>query len=176
MPEVLSPRSRALSRRLRFSLLLAGLAGLASPIVAAAHDFKAGPLEIRHPWSRATPPGAKVAGGYLVVRNGGSEPDRLVGASAEIAGQAEMHEMSVQEGVMKMRPVAGGLEVPARGELALEPGAYHLMLRDLKRPLKAGESFDGVLTFEKAGEVKVSFKVEALGGSPAAPDPAKHAH
>ncbi len=93
---------------------------------AMAHGFKIGDLEIGHPWSRATLPGAKVAAGYLTIKNNGSTPDRLIAVSAEIAGTGEIHEMSVKDGVMTMRPLTDGLEIPAGGEVKLEPGAYHL--------------------------------------------------
>jgi periplasmic copper chaperone A len=130
---------------------------------AFAHDLKLGPLEIIQPWSRATPGGAEVAGGYVVIKNDGAEPDRLVSATAEVAGGATLHEMTTANGVMTMRMLTGGIVIPAHGEIALKPGSYHLMLEDLKRPLKEGESFKGTLTFEKAGTADVTFSVESMG-------------
>ena len=142
-------------------------AALALSVIAAgpavAHDFKSGPIEVVHPWARATPPAAKVGGGYAEIRNSGAEADRLVSATAEIAGRVEIHEMAVKDGVMTMRPVDGGVAVPAGGAAALAPGGYHLMFMELKRPLAAGDSFTGSLTFEKAGTVPVTFSVEAIG-------------
>ena len=91
--------------------------------------------------------------------------DRLVAATAEIAGRAEIHEMAVKDGVMTMRPVTGGVPVPAGGKVALKPGSYHLMFLDLKRPLKPGEQFAGTLTFEKAGPVAVTFAVQPIGAT-----------
>lgn len=132
---------------------------------ALAHDFKAGPLTIGHPWARATPPGAKVAGGYLTIENTGAEPDRLIAATVEIAGRAEIHEMAVVDGVMKMRPLDNGVEIPAGGSVELKPGGYHLMLMDLKQPLKEGEGFSGTLTFEKAGTVDVAYDIESIGAT-----------
>lgn len=130
-----------------------------------AHEFTAGSIEIDHPWSRATPEGAKVAAGYMVIRNKGGEPDRLVGVSADISERAEIHEMSVDaNGVMTMRPVEGGVEVPAGGTAELKPGSFHIMFLDLKRGAKAGEKFAGTLTFEKAGAVPVEFAVDAMSG------------
>ena len=131
---------------------------------AQAHEYKLGDLEIGHPWSRATLPGAKVAAGYLTVTNNGSNADRLVAVSAGIAGRGDIHEMAVKDGVMTMRPVAGGLEIPAGGEVKLEPGSYHLMFMDLGAPAVEGERFPGTLTFEKAGTVEVEFAVEKAGG------------
>lgn len=151
-------------------LFLGAAIALALPIggQAMAHEFKAGELLIKHPWSRATVPAAKVAGGYLTVVNPTAQADRLVSTTVEIADRAEIHEMSMKDGVMSMRAISGGLEVPANGELALEPGkgghaGYHLMFMGLKRPLKEGEKFAGTLTFEKAGTVSVEFAVEAMG-------------
>jgi periplasmic copper chaperone A len=90
----------------------------------SAHEFKAGDIEVMHPWSRATPEGAKVAAGYAVLKNDGSSPDRLVSATGEIAGKTEIHEMAVDaNGVMTMRPVPGGLEIPAGGTVELKPGS-----------------------------------------------------
>jgi len=138
---------------------------LLAPALASAHEFKLGDLEIGHPWSRATPPGAKVAGGYFTVANHGGAPDRLVSVTSDIAAKAEVHEMAVKDGVMTMRPVVGGLEIPAGGKLELKPGGYHLMLMDLKHPAREGESFPATLTFEKAGSVTVDFQVEGMSGA-----------
>lgn len=147
-----------------------GMAFFALALISAttqavfAHDHRAGDLEIVHPWSRATPEGARVAGGYAKIVNHGSEPDRLIAATGEIAGRTEIHEMTVNaEGVMTMRPV-DALEIPPGGELALEPGGYHVMFLDLTATRAVGETFAGSLTFEKAGTVEVEFSVEAMGG------------
>ena len=131
----------------------------------SAHDFKSGSIEVEHPWSRATPTGAKVAAGYVVIANKSAEPDRLVSASAEISGRTEIHEMAVKDGLMTMRPLPDGVPVPAKGKVALKPASYHLMFFELKRPSKQGESFAGTLTFEKAGAVKVTFAVQAIGAT-----------
>ncbi|UVK50558.1 copper chaperone PCu(A)C [Mesorhizobium sp. AR02] len=130
-----------------------------------AHEFKVGDLEIGHPWSRATPAGAKVAGGYFTITNNGSTPDRLVSISSDISDKAELHEMGVKDGVMTMRPVVGGLEIPAGGKVVLGPGGYHVMFMDLKQPPKQGEMFAATLTFEKAGTVTVEFAVQAMGSA-----------
>lgn len=164
--------------RLGFAILAAALALFAAQPVFA-HGFKAGEIEIGHPWSRVTPAGAKVAGGYLTLHNEGTEADTLVSATAEIAEKAEIHEMSVTDGVMTMRPLPNGVEIPAGGEVKLAPGGYHLMMLGLKQPLKEGESFKGTLTFAKAGTVAVEFKVEGMGGpkaAPAAPEAHSHEH
>jgi hypothetical protein len=152
--------------RTRRALLAAAAACLfLLPAAASAHGFTVGSLEIDHPWSRATLPGAKVAAGYLTVRNNGTEADRLVAVEGAISEAAEIHEMSVTDGVMTMRPLAGGLEIPAGGEVKLEPGSFHIMFMGLKEPAVAGVKFPGSLTFEKAGKVDVEFAVEKPGGA-----------
>lgn len=159
------PRFRSFEERLGIAVLCFGLlAATTQPL--RAHDFKAGSIEIGHPWSRETPNGAAVAAGYLSLSNKGSEPDRLIAATAEIAGKTEIHEMTVDaQGVMTMRPVAGGLEIPAGGTATLKPGSFHVMFEQLKRPIKHGETFKGTLTFAKAGTVAVSFSVDTMNGN-----------
>jgi copper(I)-binding protein len=134
----------------------------------AAQEFKVGSLVIEHPWSRATPAGAQVAGGYMVIMNKGTEPDRLVGGSSAVAGKLEIHEMAMKDGVMTMRPVNDGLSIEAGKTVTLAPGGYHLMLVNLKAPLKQGEKFSASLEFQKAGKVDVTFEVQGVGAqSPA---------
>lgn len=140
---------------------------------AGAHDFSAGDLRIGHPWSRATPPGAKVGGGYLKIENKGSTPDRLVAASLERAGRVEIHEMSINEGVMRMRELPAGIAIAGGAAVELKPGGLHLMLMELGAPLRQGERLRGSLMFERAGKVEVEFAVEAIGASGG---PAGHAH
>jgi len=159
-------RLRSFEERLGvIALALALLFAMSQSLLA--HDFKVGDIEIDHPWSRATPAGAKVAAGYVVIRNHGSVADRLVSATGEIAGRTEIHEMAVDaKGVMTMRPLADGLEIPAGGQAELKPGSFHIMFLDLQRSAKEGETFRGALTFEKAGSVEVEYAVEAMGGEP----------
>jgi copper(I)-binding protein len=131
---------------------------------ALAHDYKAGGLRIDHPWSRATPGGAKVGGGYLVIENTGATADRLVSVSApSIAGRTEIHEMAVTNGVMTMRPLDSGIAIAPGAKVEFKPGGYHIMFMELKQPLKQDERVKGTLTFEKAGAVEVEFKVESVG-------------
>src|SRR5262245_8568254 len=105
-------------------------AAFAILIAADAHaqDYKAGPLVIAHPWTRATPKSATVAGGYLTITNTGSAPDRLTGGSAEVARKFEIHEMSMDGGVMKMRELKNGVEIPPGATVELKPGSYHIMM------------------------------------------------
>ena len=137
------------------------VAAFAAP--ACAEEVKAGDLVITQAWSRATPSGAKIGGGYLTIENKGSTADRLIGGSADVAGKLEIHEMSMKNGVMTMRPLDKGLAIEPGTTVKLAPGGYHLMLMDLKGPLKQGTKVPVTLEFEKAGKVKVSFDVEGLG-------------
>ena len=141
-------------------------AALAATLFAApAHteDVKAGDLVITQAWSRATPGGAKIAGGYLTIANKGAAADRLIGGSADVAGKLEIHEMTMNNGVMTMRPLAKGLVIEPGNTAKLAPGGYHLMLMDLKGPLKQGDKLPVTLEFEKAGKVKVAFDVQGVG-------------
>ena len=137
-------------------------------------DYSVGTLQISNPWTRATPKGATVAGGYLKITNKGSAPDRLVGGSAAVAGRFEVHSMVTEQGVAKMRPVEGGLEIKPGETVELKPGSLHVMLMGLKQPLEKGQKVKGTLEFEKAGKVEIEYAVEALGVS--SPAPAKHGH
>ena len=130
---------------------------------ARAEDVKAGDLVISQAWSRATPGGAKIAGGYLTIENKGAARDRLIGGSADIAGKFEVHEMAMNNGVMTMRPLDKGLAIEPGKTVKLAPGGYHVMLMDLKGPLKQGEKVPVTLEFEKAGKVKLSFDVQGVG-------------
>jgi len=142
----------------------------AIPFMAEGHEFKAGDLTIGHPWSRATPGGAKVGGGYLTITNNGSTPDRLVAATtAAAADHIEIHEMATKDGVMTMRAQPNGVTIEPGKTVAFSPGSYHLMLMGLKGPLKEGDRVKAVLTFEKAGPVEVTINVEGMGAQHPAP-------
>lgn len=145
------------------TLLLAVSFALMAAFGASAQVVTKGDLAISGPWSRATPAGAEVAGGYLTITNKGLSADRLVSFTTELAGQPEVHEMTNEGGVMKMRPLAKGLPIPAGATVKLEPGGYHLMLLKLKKPLAAGQRYKATLVFEKAGAVEVEFEVRAMG-------------
>ena len=124
-------------------------------------------LALSQAWSRATPPAATTGAGYLTITNTGKGADRLVGGATPVADKLEIHEMSMTGGVMRMRPVKGGLAIGPGQSVTLKPGGYHLMLIGLKRPLKAGERLPVTLTFERAGAVKTELEVRGPGGQPA---------
>jgi hypothetical protein len=153
---------------IRRTLILLALAATLPATSAHAEDVKAGDLVITQGWSRATPGGAKTGGGFLTIENKGAAPDKLIGASADVAGKVEVHEMAMNDGVMKMRPVEGGLAIDPGKIVKLAPGGYHLMMMDLKNPLKQGEKLPVTLQFEKAGKVAVMLDVQGVG----APAPA----
>jgi periplasmic copper chaperone A len=145
------------------SIASATLAALLALGPACADEVKAGDLVISQAWTRATPNGAKIGGGYVTIENKGSAPDRLIGGSADVAGKVEVHEMSMVGGVMKMRPVEKGLTIDPGKTVKLAPGGYHLMMMDLKSQLKQGDKVPVTLEFEKAGKVTVSFDVAGVG-------------
>jgi copper(I)-binding protein len=130
---------------------------------ARAQEVTAGDLVITQAWTRATPNGAKIGGGYLTIENKGSTPDRLIGGSTDAAGRIAVHEMAMKDGVMTMRSLDNGLTIDPGKTVKLAPGGYHLMMFDLKDPLKQGDTVPVTLKFEKAGEVKVSLAVQGVG-------------
>ena len=147
----------------RILSLATGLALLALP--AWAHDYKLGSLEIDHPWSRATAPTAKSGGGYLVITNKGTTPDRLIAARSNTADKVEIHEMTMDNNVMRMRELPKGLEIPPGQTVTLKPGGFHVMFMNLKAPFAKGAKIPVTLVFEKAGSVDVDFLVQDIGAS-----------
>jgi copper(I)-binding protein len=147
------------------SILLAVLLAFAAS-TTSAHGYKAGAIEIKHPWSRATPKGASVAGGYMTLINTGTTPDRLIGGTTANAEKFEMHQMKMDNGVMKMRALPNGIEIKPGQTVVLKPGSYHLMFVGLKQPFEKGKRVKGTLIFEKAGTVEVEYAVESIGGTP----------
>jgi copper(I)-binding protein len=142
---------------------------------AHAQEVKAGDLVITQPWSRATPGGAKIAGGFLTIENKGAAPDRLVSGSGDFAGKVEIHEMAVNNGIMTMRQLDKGLVIEPGKTVKLAPGGYHLMLMDLKQPFKQGDKVPLTLEFEKAGKVTLSLDVQGVGAqAPAGGAPSGH--
>src|SRR6516162_9270762 len=147
------------------AFLIAGLIGLSSA-TAQARDYKVGSIDVIDPWSRATPKGASVAAGYMKITNNGSTADRLIGGSSEIAPTFEIHEMSMEGGIARMRPFKGGLEIKPGETVELKPASFHVMLVGLKEPLAAGEHVSAKLVFEKAGPIDVQYDVLAMGAAP----------
>lgn len=156
--------------------LSAALVLSAGVLPAAAQQTKAGDLVIVQPWSRATPGGAKVAGGFLVIENKGAAADTLVGGATGVAAKVEVHEMAVTNGVMTMRELDKGLPIGAGQSVTLKPGGYHIMFTGLKQPLKEGDKVPVTLQFAKAGNVDVVFDVRGVGAKDAGTKDAGGAH
>lgn len=145
-------------KRTRQVLLGLGL-GLGLAVIAHAHGYKVGELYVGHPWARATVAGQGAGGGFLKIENKGKTSDRLVGGQSPVADHVELHTMTMEGDVMKMRAIEA-IDLPAGQTVELKPGALHVMFIGLKAPLKAGDKVPLTLKFEKAGEVKVEVRVE----------------
>jgi copper(I)-binding protein len=146
--------------RSALSLLLALVA-----LPALAKDYKLGALEIHQPWTRATPSTAQAGGGFLVVTNTGTTPDRLIAAKSAAADKVEVHEMKMDGNVMRMRAVENGIEIPPGGTVELKPGGLHVMFMGLKGPFAKDTKVPLTLVFEKAGSVDIELPVEAMGAT-----------
>jgi len=157
---------------LRFSLAL--LAASALPL-AQAHEYAVGQLKIGQPYARATVPGQPAGGAYFSIENKGSAPDKLVALSSPVAKSTQIHTMSMEGNLMKMREVEGGLEIKPGQTIAMQPGnGYHVMLMGLSKPLQEGEKVPMTLTFEKAGKVDVTVNVESAAAGAKSKDGMEH--
>ncbi|HEY6699208.1 MAG TPA: copper chaperone PCu(A)C [Pseudolabrys sp.] len=146
----------------RITFMIAMLAAF-SIVSALAEDITVGRLKISSPWVRGTPKGAPVGGGYMIISNSGDTSDRLIDGTSDASSRFEIHEMSMDNGVMKMRPVAGGIEIKPGQTIEFKPGGYHVMFVGLKKPFERGQHVKATLHFEKAGNVAVDFPVEDIG-------------
>lgn len=137
---------------------------VAFALPAAAQDAKpkAAGVAVSTPWARATPGGAKVGAAFLEMSAPAGAADTLKAAKSPVAGVVELHTHTQSNGVMQMRRV-DDIPVPAGSKVVMKPGGFHIMLMDLKKPLKEGEAIDLTLVFEKAGEVKVTVPVLKAG-------------
>lgn len=133
-----------------------------------------GDLEISNGFSRATLPNAPVGGGYITITNKGAEADRLVSVASSVAGVVQIHQMKMDGDVMKMNELPDGVEIPAGGTVALEPGGLHIMFMKLTGPLVEGTKIPVTLTFEKAGSVDVELSVGGPAAKGAAEDHSMH--
>lgn len=142
-----------------FALALAQLLALH----AYAADYDLGSIHIAQSWARATPKGAKSGAGYMTITNKGTTPDRVSCVSSDVSALCEIHSMTMERGVMKMRPVEGGLEIKPGETVTLKPGSFHVMFVDLKHPLEQGKAVKATLKFDKAGPIDVEYPVAAIG-------------
>jgi periplasmic copper chaperone A len=146
----------------QITLLVTSLLAIAV-VTAHARDYTAGSVKITDPWARATPKGASVGAGYMKITNSGATPDRLISGSTDAASRFELHQMTTENGVMKMRPLKEGLEIKPGETVEFKPNSFHVMLVGLKRPLTMGDHIKAALVFEKAGSVNVEYDVLAIG-------------
>ena len=145
------------------TLAAALIAALLLSTSALAHSVTVGSLSLTDLWTRATPPGAPTAVGYLTITNNGTEADKLIAASSPQAESGGLHMMAVRDGVMSMHWVEGGIDIPAEGTVTLAPGGIHIMFVTLKEPLKEGAKLPVTLTFEKAGTIETFLHIKEIG-------------
>ena len=160
------------------SLLVTALAASLFAAGAQAHEYHVGQLDIGHPWTRATAKGQPSAVGFLTIENQGDQPDTLLSATSPAAADTQIHSMTMEEGVMKMRPAEGGVPLPPGELVKLQPNGLHLMLIGLKEPFKEGQRIPLTLTFAHAGQVQVELAVDKAGAQTpgGAPDAGGHGH
>lgn len=144
------------ARMRQLSIIALGAAALAPALAQGSA------IRVTSPWLRETAPGQSAGGGFLTITNSAKSADTLTGGSSPIAARVEVHTMSMDGGVMRMRPLKDGLALPAGQTVALKPGSLHIMLTGLKRPLKRGETVPVTLSFAKAGKVTVQFAVQPI--------------
>jgi periplasmic copper chaperone A len=129
---------------------------------AAAHEFASKGVTVAHPWARATPGGVKVGGAYFEMKAAAGKGDRLIAASSPVAGSVEIHNHIMEGGIARMRRV-DAIAIAGGKSVVLGPSGYHVMLVDLKQPLKEGDLLKLTLVFEKAGQIEVEATVEPVG-------------
>ena len=131
--------------------------------VALPAEYTLGLLAIRSPWTRATPKGATIGGGYVEIKNNGPETDRLISGAVAVAKRFQIHSTTTEGGVTKMREVTAGIEIKPGETIRFEPGASHFMFLNLMQPLHEGETVRGTLTFEHAGTIDIEYTVVGMG-------------
>jgi hypothetical protein len=140
---------------------------LAQTAAAPAHaaDYDVGSIHISQPWARATPKGASSGAAYMTITNNGKTPDRVACVSSDASAECQIHTMTMENGVMMMRPVEGGLEIKPGETVTLKPGSFHVMLENLKHPLEQGNTLKATLKFDNAGTVDVDYPIAAIGAA-----------
>lgn len=148
--------------RVVLSVFVFALSALAGAPYAGAHVYESGPVVVSHPWARASAPTARNGAAYLKIEIAPGSKDRLTGARSPVAETVGVHETTVIDGIARMRRVPE-IGIAPDQPVDLAPGGMHLMLLGLKSPLKEGDMFPLVLTFEKAGDVAVDVVIESPG-------------
>ncbi|VVT30643.1 Copper metallochaperone, bacterial analog of Cox17 protein [Marinobacter salarius] len=149
-------------QKLAASALIACSTLIVTP--AAAHDHSSDSITINHPWSRPTPPGVPMGVGYMVITNHSDSDITLTSATTPRAKSVSIHESTMTDGTMSMRPLKGGLTIPAGETVELKPHSYHMMLEKLDGPLKEGERVPLTVSFDGAETMEVKLKVAPLDG------------
>ena len=147
---------------MRFATIAGTVIACFISVTALATDYKVGSLEIMGPWSRATPKGASTAIGYMTIKNNGTTPDRLFGGSVDFASGFQLHSMTMEDGVSKMRELKF-VEIGPGQTIEFKPGASHVMFVGVKHALSEGEHVKGTLIFENAGTVEIEYDVQGIG-------------
>ena len=132
---------------------------LATIVLTSCQQASGSKISASDAWGRSSPMMAQTGAMYVVIENQGNESDRLIGAASDAAKTVEVHESYMEGDMMKMRPVEGGLEIPAGGTVELKPGGYHIMLIDQVSPLEVGTKIKVTLKFEKAGDVPLEVEI-----------------
>ena len=158
-----SPAGKLIGRGLAAAVAVAAVQ--LPPIGARAGDYDVGKVHIAQPWARATPKGASTGAGYMTISNNGTVPDRVSCASSDASAQCQIHAMTMEGGVMKMRPVGGGLEIKPGETVMLRPAGVHVMFLELKQPLQQGKTVKAMLKFENAGTVEMELPIAAIGAA-----------
>lgn len=155
-----------------FSPLILTLTLLAGP--ALAGQYQAGHVTVDAPWSRPTPPGTPVGVGYMTIHNHGSDAVTLTAGETPVADRVSIHETVEKDGLMTMRPLPGGLIIPAGGSVELRPQSFHLMLESLSSPLKEGEKVPLTLEFNGQENLEVQLQVRPRDELPGHDDHSHH--
>jgi copper(I)-binding protein len=158
-PTITSHRVAAMAAALASQLVLAQL----TTVPARAADYDVGSIHISTPWARATPKGASAGAGYMTLTNKGTASDWVSCVSDDASAQCQIHSMTMDNGVMKMRPVEGGLEIKPGETVTLAPGGFHIMFVDLQHALEQGQSVKATLKFDHAGTIEVDYPIAAIG-------------
>ena len=141
----------------------AALLAVAAAPIAEAADYDVGSIHISAPWSRATATAASAGAAYMTITNKGDKPDRVNCVASDVSKTCQIHSMTMDNGMMQMRPVEGGLEIKPGETVKLQPSGFHIMLMDLAHPLKQGDKLTLTLKFDNAGTVKVDYPIAAIG-------------
>lgn len=147
---------------MRFATIAGVIVAYFITVSAIAADYKIGSLKIMGPWSRATPKGASTAIGYMTIKNNGTTPDELIGGSVDFANVLQLHSMTMEDGISKMRELKF-VEIGPGQTIEFKPGGSHIMFVGVKHPLSEGEHVKGTLIFEHAGTVQIDYDVQGIG-------------